>query len=73
VVIDESNNDLIQTLWIATTSEEAPRLLIDLIELARQRGAKEMAIKMPNIPWVMEALSRSGGDPREVVVYSLAV
>ncbi len=73
VVIDESNNGLIQTLWIATTSEEAPRLLIDLIELARGRGVEEMAVKMPNIPWVMEALSRSGGDPREVVVYSLAV
>lgn len=73
VVTDEPHNDLIQTLWIATTSEEAPRLLIDLIELARQRGANEMAIKMPNIPWVMEALSRWGGDPREVVVYSLAV
>lgn len=73
VAIDELRNELIQTLWIATTPEEAPRLLTDLIELARQHGASELAVKMPNIPWVVEALSRSGGDPREVVVYSLAV
>jgi ribosomal protein S18 acetylase RimI-like enzyme len=73
VVADLLENDRMRMLWLATTPEEAPRLLADLIDLASQRGAAELTIKMPNVPWVAEALSRSGADPKEVLVYSLAL
>lgn len=73
VVADMPERGRIRTLWLATTPNEAPRLLADLIDLASQKEATELTIKMPNIPWVAEALSRSGADPKEVVVYSLAL
>ena len=73
VVADMPERGRIRTLWLATTPNEAPRLLTDLIDLASQKEATELTIKMPNIPWVAESLSRSGADPKEVVVYSLAL
>jgi len=73
VVVDVPEEDRIRTLWLATTPEEAPRLLADLIDLASQKEATELTIMMPNIPWVAEALSRSGAESKEVVVYSLAL
>ena len=73
VVADVPEEDRIRTLWLATTPEEAPRLLADLIDLASQKEATGLTIMMPNIPWVAEALSRSGAESKEVVVYSLAL
>jgi len=73
VVADAPEEDRIRTLWLATTPEEAPWLLADLIDLASQKEATELTIMMPNIPWVAEALSRSGAESKEVVVYSLAL
>ena len=73
IVIDMPPNHGIRALWIATTAEEAPQMLADLIGHTRERGVSELTIKMPNLPWVTEALTRAGGDPKEVLVYSLAV
>jgi Acetyltransferase (GNAT) family len=73
VVADLPEDDRMRTLWLATTPEEAPRLLADLIDLASQKATAELTIKMPNIPWVTEAMSRSGAESKEVVVYSLAL
>ena len=73
VMADAPEEDRIRTLWLATTPEEAPWLLADLIDLASQKEATELTIMMPNIPWVAEALSRSGAESKEVVVYSLAL
>ena len=72
-IVADLEDDRIRTLWLAATPEETPRLLADLIELAGQKKVAELTIKMPNIPWVTEALSRLGADPKEVVVYSLGL
>lgn len=73
VVADSPVAHRMRAPWIATTAEEAPQLLADLIEHARERKVSELSIKMPNIPWVKEALTRAGGNPKETFVYSLAV
>lgn len=73
VIVDETDPGYLREIWVATTSEDAPRLLDGLLDLAADRSAEELTIKMPNLPWVSEALLRAGASAKEVRVYSLAV
>lgn len=72
-VADQPEEDVTRTRWLATTKEEAPRLLDGLIGLAADREAAGLTVKVPNIPWAAEALIRAGGDPKEILIYSLPV
>lgn len=72
-IVGPTEDDVVEVRWVATTTEEAPRLLEGLLGLASDREATAMTIKVPNLPWAAEALKRAGGDPKEILVYSLAV
>lgn len=73
VIADQPSPDVVRAGWLATTTEEAPRLLDGLIAHAADREATELTVKLPNLAWSAEALVRAGGQIVEVAVYSLAV
>lgn len=72
-IVDSPHADMSRTKWVATTKVEAPGLLEGLIDLAAQRRSEELTVKMPNLPWTRESLTRAGGDPKEVLIYSKPV
>lgn len=72
-IADQPTADEVRVGWLATSKEDAPRLLEGLIGLAADREAARLALKLPNVPWAAEALTRAGGDPGEILVYSKAV
>ena len=69
-IVDSPYPEVSRTKWIATTKEEAPGLLEGLIDQAAQARSEELTIKMPNIPWAGESLTRVGGDPKEILIYA---
>ncbi|MEA1903847.1 MAG: GNAT family N-acetyltransferase [Actinomycetota bacterium] len=73
VIADETGEEFMRSIWLATSPEEAPRLVDSLIGLAASRSLAELSVKTPNVPWMTETLARAGGNPKEVLVYSLAV
>lgn len=72
-IVDSPYEGVSRVKWMATTKEEAPALLEGLIDLTAQRRSEELTIKMPTIPWTREALTRAGGAPKEILIYSKAV
>jgi hypothetical protein len=58
---------------VATTPDDILGLLDGLLDHAAQRGVEQMDVKLPNLPWTLEALTRAGSEPREVLVHALAV
>jgi GNAT superfamily N-acetyltransferase len=73
VIADMPQEDWLRSLWVATGPDDILGLLDGLIDLAASREATEVTIKLPNLPWTAEALTRVGGTPKEVLVYSLAI
>lgn len=73
VIADQPEGGYLRVKWLATTPEEAPRLVEAIIGLAASSGSKEVSIKTPDIPWMTETLTRAGGDPKQILIYSLAV
>ncbi len=73
VIIDQPDPKWIRCGWMATTPDDILRLLGGLLDLAAELEAEELDIKMPNVPWTAEALTRVGGDPALVLVYAKAV
>lgn len=71
VIADQPEDDVVRTRWLATTKEEAPRLLKGLVGLAADREVAGLTVKMPNLPWAAEALIRAGGEPKEILIYAL--
>lgn len=72
VAVRRADGGRLQTTFLATVTEDAPRLLDSLHDLGLDLGAEEVRVKMPGTPWAAEALTRAGADPREVVVYAKA-
>lgn len=72
VVVRQPDTASLQTSFLATVTEDAPRLLDGLHDLGLDLGAEEVRVKMPGTPWAAEALTRAGADPSEVVVYAKA-
>lgn len=73
VIADQHDDDVTRVRWLATTREEAPRLLDGLLALAADRESAGLTVKLPNIGWAGEALVRAGGEPKEILIYSLPV
>lgn len=63
-------DDWIVTRWFATTPEGLLHLLDGLLDLAAQRSVTEIDVKLPNLGWTSEALTRFGGHPREILIYA---
>lgn len=72
VAVSRPRPNWLQTGFVATTTEDAPRLLDGLHDLGRDERAEEMTVKMPGAPWTAEALVRAGAEPIEIVVYAKA-
>jgi GNAT superfamily N-acetyltransferase len=70
VIVEASPRGWLQTGWLAADPEDAPRLYEGLIDLAVDRAAEGVEVKVPGVPWVVEALTRAGGRPKEVVIYA---
>lgn len=73
VSLQQPEDDWMRTLWFATTPEGLLPLLDGLLDLAAARAVTEVDVKLPNLGWTAEALTRMGGDPTEVLVYAKAV
>jgi GNAT superfamily N-acetyltransferase len=70
ISLQQPEDDWIRTLWFATTPEGLLPLLDGLLDLAAGRAVTEIDVKLPNLGWTAEALTRFGGDPKEVLVYA---
>lgn len=70
VSLEQRDPDWLHTLWFATTPDGLLPLLDGLLDLAAQRSVKEVYVKLPDLGWTSEALTRVGGRPREVLVYA---
>ena len=73
VIVDQPAADWLRTAWVATTPDDILGLLDGLLDHAAERGVEGMDVKLPNLPWTLEALTRAGSEPREVLVHALAV
>ena len=73
VIIQQPEADWISTRWFATTPDGLLALLDGLLDLAAERNVSELDVKLPNLGWTAEALTRFGGQPSEVLVYSKPV
>lgn len=57
VVLDEEDGEIWVSLLV-TTIEDADRAVSALIDLAQERGAVRLAVMIPRIDWLEEALGR---------------
>lgn len=63
-------DDWIVARWFATAPEGLLHLFDGLLDLAAERSVTEVDVKLPNLGWTSEAMTRFGGNPREVLVYA---
>ncbi len=73
VSIEQPDDDWVRTNWIASTPEDLLGLIDGLLDLAAERGASELDIKLPDLPWTSEAIIRSGGELNPVIVHAKPV
>lgn len=70
VSLRQPEDDWIITRWFATTPEGLLALLDGLLDLAAQRSVTELDVKLPNLGWTAEAITRFGGTPKEILVFA---
>jgi ribosomal protein S18 acetylase RimI-like enzyme len=68
--VEQTDDDWLRTNWIASTPEDMLGLIDGLHDLAAERGATELDIKLPDLPWTSEAIIRTGSDPNPVIVHA---
>jgi GNAT superfamily N-acetyltransferase len=73
VVMERPEPDWARVGWLTTDPDGAPELVSDLLDHASRGGATELWLKVPWVPWITETLVRSGAQPSETLVYSLAL
>lgn len=71
--VSQPDPDYMRTVWIATTPEGLLPLLDGLTDLAAERRVEELDVKLPNLGWTAEALTRTGGSTGEINIYAKAV
>ena len=72
-IVEKLGADQMRLLWTATAPTEAHQMLDGLLDLATRSGASSLNLKTPATPWFVEAIRRAGGNPSEILVYSLPV
>lgn len=65
--------DGLHTLWMATTPEEVLLLLDGLLDMAAELETTGLYVKLPDLGWTKEALTRTGAEPRGILVYAKPV
>lgn len=73
VGVVQPETDWLMTHWFATTPEDLLMLLDGLLDMAAERGVTEVSVKLPNLGWTSEALTRVGGQPKEILIYAKPV
>lgn len=68
--VEQPEDDWVRTNWIASTSEDMLGLIDGLLDLTATRGATELDIKLPDLPWTAEAIIRSGATPTPIIVHA---
>lgn len=71
--IEQTTEDWMRSNWIATTPEDMLGLIDGLLDLAAERAVQTLDIKLPDLPWTAEAITRSGSDPHPLIVHAKAV
>ena len=71
--IEQPEDDWVRVNWIASTPEDMLGLIDGLLDLAAERAASELDIKLPDLPWTSEAIVRSGSESVPVIVHSKPV
>jgi ribosomal protein S18 acetylase RimI-like enzyme len=71
--IEQPEDDWVRVNWIASTPEDMLGLIDGLLDLAAEREASELDVKLPDLPWTSEAIVRSGSEPNPVIVLSKPV
>jgi ribosomal protein S18 acetylase RimI-like enzyme len=69
-LVEQPEEDWLRTSWIATTADDMLGLLDGLLDLAAERGASELDVKLPDLPWTSEAVVRTGGQPNPIVIHA---
>ncbi len=54
------DGDRLESGWMSGGPEELPDLLEAVTDLSRELGADRIEVKLPALPWVVEALDRTG-------------
>ncbi len=70
-IVQHLEEDWMRTGWVSTTPEEALEFFNSLLELAASRNVDQVDVKMAWLPWASEALTRAGGEPHEIMVYTI--
>jgi hypothetical protein len=70
VRVEQPEEDWIRTSWMATTPDDLLGLLDGLLDLAAERSVTDLDIMLPKLGWTSEAMTRVGGQPKEVLIYS---
>jgi ribosomal protein S18 acetylase RimI-like enzyme len=73
VRVRQTAPDWLHTLWIATTPEDVLLLLDGLLDMAAERKAAELYVKLPDLGWTAEAITRTGAEPKGILVYAKPV
>ncbi|MDX1468771.1 MAG: GNAT family N-acetyltransferase [Acidimicrobiia bacterium] len=55
--------------WLATTSPGAPTIVEGLMDLAARKG-QGLNMKIPDLPWTREVLTRAGSGYKEILVFA---
>lgn len=68
--VERTDDDRLQTNWIASTPEDMLGLIDGLLDLTASRALAGLTVKLPDLPWTAEALTRSGADPNPIIIHA---
>lgn len=68
--VEQPADDWMRVNWIASTPEDMLGLIDGLLDLAAEREIGELDIKLPDLPWAAESITRSGSAPEQVIVHA---
>lgn len=72
-IVDQPGERTMRTVWLASAPDGLLPFLDGLLDLCSSRDVTELAVKLPELPWTREALSRMGADPGVVLVHALSL
>ena len=68
----EHDTEYLRADWVATDARDLPTLVNGLLGLAHTMG-KGLYVRLPNVDWGLETLTRAGGDPSPILVFAKPV